>query len=53
MRSREEILSDLTFKKQFQGTLAQKAEIELLLDLRDLLSPAKKKEALVTGFKQS
>ena len=37
MRSREEILVDLTFKKQFQGTLANKAIIELLLDIREQL----------------
>ena len=52
MRSREEILADLTFKKQFQGTLAQKAEIEILLDIRELLrTNIGKKPVVVTGFK--
>jgi hypothetical protein len=34
MRSREEILAELYYKRQFQGTLADKAIIELLLDIR-------------------
>lgn len=38
MRSRETILAELTYKKQFQGTLADKAIIELLLDIREQLS---------------
>jgi hypothetical protein len=35
MRSREEILEKLHFKKQFQGTPAEEAIIEILLDIRD------------------
>ena len=52
MRSREEILADLTFKKQFQGTLADKAILEVLLDIRDQneSNNGKKKAAMVSGF---
>ncbi|MGA2680317.1 MAG: hypothetical protein ABSF44_00790 [Candidatus Bathyarchaeia archaeon] len=31
----QEILAELTYKKQFQGTLAEKAIVELLLDIRE------------------
>lgn len=51
MRSREDILADLTYKKQFQGSLADNAIIELLLDIRDQNSG--KKVAIVTGFKET
>jgi hypothetical protein len=37
MRDKETILNELFFKKQWQGTLSDKAIIELLLDIRDLL----------------
>ncbi len=53
MRSRDEILADLYFKKQFQGTLADKAIIELLLDIRNQneSNNGKKKAVVVSGFK--
>jgi hypothetical protein len=38
MRDRDTILSELYFKKQWQGTLVDKAILETLLDIRDLLS---------------
>ena len=58
MRSREEILSDLTFKKQFQGSLADKVIIELLLDIRDqntlrYFDSNGKKSAIVSGFEKT
>ena len=42
-RSREEILSELYFKKQFQGNLSEKAIVEILLDQRQLLIDIKEK----------
>ena len=56
MRDRETILAELTFRKQFQGTLAQKAIIELLMDLREqneALLSGKKKPVIVSGFQQT
>jgi hypothetical protein len=37
VRSRKTILESVTFKKQFQGTLADQAILETLLDIRQLL----------------
>ena len=37
MRDRETILNDLYFKKQWQGNLVDKAILEVLLDIRDIL----------------
>lgn len=38
MRDRETILEELYFKKQFQGTQTDKAILEVLLDIRELLA---------------
>lgn len=53
MRSKEEILADLTFKKMPQANKADMIIIELLLDLRDQKESnnEKKKDVIVSGFK--
>ena len=53
MRTREEILAGLYFKKMPQANKADMIIIELLLDLRDQneSNNGKKKAVIVSGFK--